>query len=120
MDHSRVTISQSPMSCGVFELSNMTNDIKGMVYQIASRLYHPSRGNPVAFIVWSDVENSELSQELSAYCHGYNLGKIQISPNAENPRTGNIIRVHIWIINDEAFKKWYSDERTAKMGKVGT
>lgn len=120
MDHNRVTISQSPMSCGVFELSNMTDDIKGIVYQIAGRLYHPSRGNPVAFITWSDTKDSEISKQLIDFCDERKLGHFEESNCEENPRTGNIVRIYIWTIRHEIFKEWYSAERIAKIGKVGT
>jgi hypothetical protein len=123
MDHDRVKISSTPMSCGVFVLSGIT-DVNGAIYQIASRLYHPSRGEPVAFLIASDVFDDGVETNTSLLFlemkrRGLLLQK-QISQAAENPKTGNTIMVYTGLIDHAVFKAWYSNERTRRVGKVGT
>jgi hypothetical protein len=121
MDHDRVNIHTSQMSCGVAELSRIGSDVKDVLYAIGSRLYHPSRGEPVAFFAFSDVvgEQDTSSSILVDTILNWKLGSIVCSDRAENPRTGNIIVVYIWAIDHEKFKAWYAERRVAKLAKVG-
>lgn len=119
MDHSRVSISNTPMSCAVLVLHGLTSDVEGMLYQIATRLYHPSRGEPAAQIVWSDVYD-DLIHPLTRKIIEAGFGVITRSGAAENPRTGNFIQTHVWNIDHEVFKAWYSDERVRRLRKVGS
>lgn len=123
MDHERVNISQSVMSCGVMELSRIGDDTEDVLYALASRLYHPARGNPCAFFVFSDIEDGSVtaSHRLMDEIHRLRFGTvIQPKHSEENPRTGNHITVFLWAINHDAFKGWYARQRAARMMKVGT
>jgi hypothetical protein len=123
MDHDRVNIHTTAMSCGVMELSRINEDTEGVLYALGSRLYHPSRGDPVAFFIFSDIchrdEMSSASWHLADAVKRLNLGTIDVSTTAENPKTGNFIVVAVWAINHEAFKKFYADARVKKLAKVG-
>lgn len=119
MDHSRVNISSLAISCAVMGLSSMTDDVSGMLYQIAARLYHPSRGSPCAFIVWSDTQ-SGAGQLLEGYITHAGFGALYTTGGADNPHTGNVIRVVTWRVEHEPFKAWYAKQRQAKLGRVGT
>jgi hypothetical protein len=120
MDHNRVQIRTSGISCGVMELSGIT-DPEGALYQIAGRLYHPSRGDPVAFLIASDVYSQDTNtHKLATLFLEKKLGSIVYSEPSENPKTGNAISVCVININHTAFKKWYSDERVNRIKKVGT
>lgn len=119
MDHERVNISNSSISCGVMELSRIADDVADVAYSIGSRLYHPARGDPCAFLIWSDVNNDNSSKRLMDFIHDRKLGQCQISNFAENPKTGNIIVVYICTIDHPTWKKWYKDVRVFKLQKVG-
>ena len=124
MDHERVNIHTTSMSCGVLELNRISDDAYGVLYAIGSRLYHPSRGDPAAFIVFSDidpklVETDTTSNRLVQAIRNAGVGDVTVSIPAENPKTGNIIRVYVWCINHEKFKDWYAKKRVDKMRKVG-
>jgi hypothetical protein len=122
MDHTRVNIHPTQMSCGVMELSRINDDVVGVLYAIAGRLYHPSRGDPCAFFVFSDVveETSTNSSRLVAKIAELGLGAVGVGPGvAENPKTGNMIVVYTWLIEHILFKEWYAKERVRKLRKVG-
>lgn len=123
MDHEVVNIRDSYMSCGVMELSRIDDDITKVLYAIGSRLYHPSRGNPCAMFVFSDVADTTsektTSSKLIKRVKEYFLGQTGETPRVENPRTGNMITTYWWIIDHEKFKSWYATMRKAKLGKVG-
>lgn len=122
MDHSRVNISALSISCGVLGLDRISDDIPGVLYQIASRLYHPARGDPVAIIVWSDAESEGKTngEQLSDLIGLRDLGWVSTSASAENPKTGNNIYMVSWIIDHTKFKAWYAAERIRRIKKVGT
>lgn len=123
-DHSVVDIRESQMSCGVMELSRIDDDTTRVLYAIGTRLYHPSRGNPCAIIVASDIVPSVGEEtgttRLMKKAEEYHFGQFGISGKTENPRTGNIIRLYWWIIDHQKFKEWYSTMRVAKLGRVGS
>jgi hemolysin-activating ACP:hemolysin acyltransferase len=116
MDHERVNIHTTSMSCGVLELSRISADIEDVLYAIATRLYHPARGEPAAFIVWSDIVTETT---LADVVDTKKFGKMTTSYCMDNPKTGNPIVVFTWAIYHEPFKAWYSRERVARIKKVG-
>lgn len=121
MDHDRVNIHHSGMSCGVLELSRISSDTDDVLYAIASRLYHPSRGDPAAIIVWSDIATEETSSgKLADSVKAQKFGRVIGAAHAENPKTGNIIVLYLWTIDHAAFKAWYAQKRVEKLKKVGT
>ncbi len=122
MDHERVNVSSSAMSCGVMELSRINEDSEGVLYALGSRLYHPSRGNPCACFIFSDIvgDGETSSIKLMREVHKQKVGRVIATTAMENPRTGNLISIYIWEINHENFKKWYSEQRVAKLSKVGS
>jgi hypothetical protein len=109
------------MSCGVMELSRISEETEGVVYALGSRLYHPSRGDPCAFFVWSDVDTGgSASEALKRFVDGGFLGDVTKSVSVENPKTGNFILIYTWAINHKNFKDWYARQRAARIKKVGT
>ena len=120
MDHESVNIRSTTMSCGVMELSRIDSDHNRVLYQIASHLYHPARGQPCAFIVWSDIwgelTNSAL---LRREILDRKYGQVEVSFKAENPRTGNIIQVYVWSVDHAKLKAWYIKQRVAKLRGIG-
>ena len=122
MDHDRVNITTTSMSCGILELSRINEDTTGVLYALGSRLYHPSRGNPCAFFIFSDVADGgdTASSRLCGLIGELKLGSVTMSPLTENPRTGNIIVTYTWAIDHAVFKKYYAKKRSEKLLKVGS
>jgi hypothetical protein len=121
VDHQRVNINTTAMSCGVLELSRIDDEAEAVLYALASRLYHPSRGEPCAVFLFSDVADGEpnSSTRLIKEIHKQSFGDTGCTPAVENPKTGNAITVWWWNINHLAFKRWYAAERVKKLAKVG-
>lgn len=118
MDNHAVSIYSSQMSCGALELSNITVDSERVLYQLASRLYHHSRGNPAAFVLWSGtLENGwalfKCIEKMYWEKTGDN-GLNTIGP-AENPITGNQILIFVWKVPHEEFKAWYVEQKLARV-----
>jgi hypothetical protein len=117
MDHSRVHTSSSSASCAIMELSGITDDTEGIVYQIGAQLYHPSRGIPVAFLLWSGVRETEkeyATDRLEVFLHDNGLAYVSISMAADNPKTGNPIVVFTGAINHDEYREWYFAKRNEK------
>lgn len=124
MEHDRVNISSTNISCGVMALSRISDDTEGALYAIASRLYHPSRGDPCAQFVLSDLYGQESkdvtsTDKLCTTVLLMNLGEITETLPTENPKTGHIIVTYIWTVNHTIFKAWYANERVRRLSKVG-
>jgi hypothetical protein len=120
MDHDRVNISTSMMSCGVRELSRINEDTEGVLYALATNLYHPGKGDPCAFFVWSDISTETTSStRLAEAVDNRKFGTVLLSGATDNPRTGNSIQIFIWTIDHARFKAWYAKKRVARMKRVG-
>jgi hypothetical protein len=121
MNHERVNISTLAISCGILGLDRISNETDDVLYAIASRLYHPSRGAPAAQAIWSDVnENNTPGGRLAERIRSEDHGNVTITAPVENPKTGNVIVTYIWEFNHERFKQWYVAERVKRLKKVGT
>ena len=121
MDHDRVNISHTSISCGVLGLSRISTDVEDVLYAIATHLYHPSRGSPVAFFIASDLYRDENPTSiLMKKVERNSFGQIEISYPEDNPKTGNTIVIYIWKINHITFKEWYSKQRVIRLAKVGS
>lgn len=121
MDNHHVAISNSQISCGVVELSRLESDPHKVLYALASHLYHPSRGQPAAFAIWSDVNGSNGQNLLTAINDWvmkkkyFNLTVPMVTQPVENPRTSNPIFVAVWEIPHEEFRKWYKEEKVRRI-----
>lgn len=119
MNHERVNIRPSYMSCGILELSRIGPDFKDVLFAIGSHLYHPSRGSPAALIVWSDLNVADTnSSYLTDQINLDWLGEVTVSDPVENPKTGNIIVVYTWHIDHVKFKAWYVKQRIERLKKI--
>lgn len=120
MDHDRVNITHTAISCGVLGIHRISSDVENVLYAIASYLYHPARGAPAAFIIASDLykEETATSALMDEVCRR-SFGELTISPPEDNPKTGNTIIVYTWNINHNPFKEWYSEQRVKRLSKVG-
>lgn len=121
MYHERVNITPSSISCGVLQLGRLSSDVDDVLYQIACRLYHHSRGDPAAIAVFSDInEKGTNSERLRSKIVELFGGGITVSQAVENPKTGNIIVLYTWMFPHQAFKQWYANERVSRLkSRVG-
>lgn len=120
MDHEVVSIHELPISCGTVGVSRISEDIEKVVYALASKLYHPSRGNPCAFFLWSNIKpNAPERNRLEEFIEKNLLGEVLVSSSAENPRTSNEIVVYVWKIDHLVFKNWYKEQRVKRLVKIG-
>jgi hypothetical protein len=125
MDHARVNINNSNISCGVKELSRMSDEAKENLFAIGSRFYHPAHGQPPAFCVWSNLDGKEGTEvnggegtnghRLAAAIDKLGFGKVAKSDPAINPNTGSVIAVWTWLVDHETFKKWYKEQKIEKL-----
>ena len=113
MNHERVNVNTSYASCGIAELSRLGDEPEEMFYAIASSMYHPARGAPVAFVMWSGTLDG--SAQLFAGKLIPDWGQVMVSDSAENPKTSNIIRVWLWKVDHATFKSWYLEERVRRL-----
>lgn len=123
MDHPKVRITPSNMSCGILELSDLKNDHEATLFNVASYLYHPTRGQPAACMMWSDI-NSYYANGYQFYQHlnklhfkNFTLLHSLFQP-VENPKTSNIITAWIGIFDHIEFKRWYIDQRILKLKNI--
>lgn len=116
MDHARVNATPSNISCGVVELSRMAEDLDDVLFAIGNRFYHPSRGNPPAFAIFSNVTDIEtVAHRIAKKIREMGLGDVFCTEPKINPNTGNPIAVWTWGIKHEVFKKWYYETRINKL-----
>jgi len=121
MQHTRINMTLSSASCGLMELSRIS-EVDDAIYQVACRLYHPSRGDPVAALIVSDIATNENSTKNFVNLFkkmGFCQNSVTSTP-VENPKTGNFIFVSVLNIEHKTFKKWYSEERVRRLSKAGT
>ena len=122
MDNHHVQISPLRCSCGGIELFSLSEDPAKILYAVANYLYHPSRGLPAAFMVWSDVDEEGSrggtlhkkirSLELEFDVHFSAMNTI------ENPKTGNMIVFYVWEFPHEIFRAWWKKERVERLKRV--
>lgn len=114
MDNHHVNIQTSAMSCGVLTCNSFGEDSRKILFAMASRLYHPSRGYPAAIYLWSDLSSTDSrGNRLANFIEDQQLGAnlLTSQDHIENPVTGNEISLFTWIIPHEEFKEWYKKER---------
>lgn len=122
MDNHHVNILGSSMSCGVKELSRIEPEYDKVIYALACDLYHPSRGSPCAFYMWSgppEKSNAKgLYDALWKVSSKWKTHPACASNAVENPKTSNVIQVFIWEIPHEEFKAWYIEERVKRVKQL--
>lgn len=115
MDNHHVNITPSHISCGIVELYRLESDSRKVLFALANYEYHPSRGNPHAYAIWSDVPDSngaKLYKEIMAHLP---WSKPATMGPVINPQTGNPIFTYIWAIPHEEFRKWYKEEKIKRI-----
>jgi len=122
MDHEVVNLQSSSISCGVVQISRISDEEGDKVlFAIANSFYHPARGNPPAFAIFSNVVDTETSaSRLASLVERHSFGYVEKSAPAFNPRTGNLISIWTWAIAHETFKKFYTDKRIEKAKAIYT
>lgn len=116
MQHDRVDISALAASCGIVQISRLSEEQDENLFVIANSFYHPSRGQPPAFAIFSNIADEDTgSHRLHALILHLKFGPVMVSTKALNPKTGNVIKVWVWHIDHEPFKKWYKEKKILKL-----
>ncbi len=124
MDHARVNINSSNISCGVKELSRLSDETEANLFAIANHFYHPSRGSPPAFCSWSNIDDMKYNggegtneHRLHQAIEKLKFGKVNKTDPEINPNTGSVICVWVWAVDHEPFKAWYKNEKIERLKK---
>lgn len=102
----------------------MSDEAEENLFAIANTFYHPSRGQPPAFAVWSNLDDMTINggegtngHRLQKAITAHDFGTVVKSDPALNPNTGNPIAVWTWLVDHKNFKKWYKEEKIKKLQK---
>lgn len=116
MEHRRVDIQGSAISCGVTQISRLSDEQEGNLFAIATRFYHAAHGNPPAFVIWSNLADQETNgHRFADKVHELKFGKIYQTDSEINPNTGAVICVWTWQVDHAAFKEWYKEAKVQKL-----
>lgn len=116
MDHTRVDIRSTSISCGINELSRISEDTKDAVFAVANHCNHPSRGEPATFFIASDVTDVETStQRFMDYVEENKLGVVLKSASEINPKTGNPICIYMWTPDHKNLREFYLKTKIEKL-----
>lgn len=122
MDHARVNINSSNISCGVRELSRLSDEADANLFAIANSFYHPSRGQPPAFCIWSNIDDLSYNggegtngHRLAAFIEKNRFGEITKTGRALNPNTGNPICIWTWAVDHDKLRKYYKAMKIKKL-----
>ena len=116
MDNEHCRITSSYVSCGILEVYCLSEDPKKVMYALGTQLYHPARGQPAAFIMFSGLFKEGNAPLLAKFitdtfgdmlfCHSHPV---------ENPKTSNFINWWMWEIPHEHFKDWWKEQRIKRI-----
>ena len=111
-DSAQTKFDRSFVSCGVLEAHHLPNHSPAAtVFEIANALYHKANGRPAAFVLFSDkVDSGEMRGQKLADELKRMGADIFESHKEVNPRTGHVIRVWLWHVDHDKFRKWYTEE----------
>lgn len=116
MNHSRVDITNTVISCGVLQISRISDEVDEALFAIATRFYHAAHGNPPAFVLYSNVDDiTTNAHRLTDKIGSLHFGQVMKTNRAVNPNTGAVIAVWVWEVNHEEFKEWYKQTKIAKI-----
>lgn len=116
MNHSRVDIQTTSISCGVVQISRISDDLEDVLFAIGTRFYHAAHGNPPAFVLWSNLADVETNgHRITNLIAKLGLGDVHQTPKEVNPNTGAVICVWIWQVKHEVFKDWYKKTKINKL-----
>lgn len=114
-DHRVIDISELVISCGVVGISRLSDDQERNAFALATYFYHPARGNPPAFVQWSNLATERTAGHCFAeWLYSHECGEIVCSKSALNPKTGNDICIWTWSIDHEKFKAFWIAKRVER------
>lgn len=116
MEHRRVDIQGSAISCGVTQISRLSDEQEGNLFAIATRFYHAAHGQPPAFVIWSNLADQVTNGHRIAHkIDELGFGQVLLTNPEVNPNTGALICVWVWQVNHEKFKEWYKEAKVQKL-----
>ena len=99
MDHEVIGIRQSSISCGVLELTRVGTEPEKAMFALGAYLYHPSKGQPAAFGILSDVVGEVFSYILVKIMRNMGfIGIITMFDYEINFKIGNTIYVGVFAL----------------------
>jgi hypothetical protein len=108
----QVQFDKAFVSCGVMEAHHLPDQsgVK-LAFSIANALYNKANPRPAAFVLFSDTVDSGRGQRLADCITGtIRCGQLSKFGPVVNPKTGNYIKVWVWQLDHDSFRKWYQDE----------
>lgn len=96
--------------CGIREIHDLEDSSPETLAQVGEQRYEGN--NKCTFITFSDAIRYRHGEALCSYIRNNGLGKVITSEAKKNPKSGNMIRMYCWTVNDKAFKKWYDKYRS--------
>lgn len=107
--------NKSYTSCGLKEMHHLPKQSPAnTLFALATNLYHKANPRPTAFVLFSDVvetEGKSRGQLLADEIKKVKICGELIETKAEvNPQTGNTIKIYMIHLNHETFRKWYQEE----------
>lgn len=108
----QVRFDRSHISCGVTEVHHLPDEHPSRTaFAIANNLYHRANPRPGAFITFSDTDDNGRGLKLEKYLREhFPKSGFWTSDKVVNPRTGNVIRMYVWVPNHEEVRAWYTEE----------
>ena len=111
-DVPRILITPTAISCGISQLYGMTNaPLDDVLFNIATYLYHPSRGQACAAFCYSNVEGDGYSTAFFRWVTDEGFGDVNIVDAIENPKTGHRIYHALWVVDHKVLREWWKKER---------
>lgn len=116
MDHDRINITHSAVSCGALQLSRISEETEAALFAVANYCNHPSRGEPAAYFIASDVTDVETAtSRFMDHIRKLELGEVTFVGSEINPKTGNPIGLWIWKPNHSKLKDFYLETKIQKL-----
>jgi hypothetical protein len=115
-DHRVIDISNSSISCGITNVSRLSDEQEKNAFALGTAFYHPAHGHPPAFVQWSNLADEETNgHRFAAFMCQFGL--VVPSKAALNPHTGNMICIWTLLVDHEAFKTWWKNQKIEKIKK---
>lgn len=115
INSTQTRFDRSHVSCGLLEMHHLPKKSAAQtLFSLATTLYHKANPRPSAFVIFSDVVETESKSRGQALAD--EISKVKIcgelieSKSEINPRTGNTIKIYLLHLNHDTFRKWYQEE----------
>lgn len=106
-----IEIHEAEGCCGLHEISNIAEytDMPELVIEELCKTFNEYEGDQAfrgAFMYFTGVVKEKYGQQLASYIRKNRLGTIVQTPAATNLRSGNKIKVWIWVHDRKRLRTW--------------